>query len=461
MRTGAEIKVGAITLLALALLAVYVFQIRGYRLAGAAYSVCVTFEDARGLLPRDPVRMAGVRIGEVDVVEINRDELNADVTLSIDRRYELYDDYKFQIATSGLIQERFVEVIPTEKTPYSQKLVSGACVEGVVAPGLSDLVAGGSEVLENLNRTSRRLNVVLSDQEILTGLQRALRDFSDAAEAAAELASSTTELTAASQPQILAALQSTRRSADDLEAMTHALRGRLAEGPLLADLEGAVSSARAAADNAAQITDSLAEFTADRTVHHKLRETVTAAHEAAQSAKQVGENLEVLSAELRKAAPSVPRVAEEAEGLADTAATLRERLKPPEIDASFDVLYSSEADRWFSSGRLDFQTAEPNFLRLGIDDIGEESNVNVQIGERQERTTIRYGLVRSRLGVGVDVRLPHSSTLSLDLFDPNDLRADILADVPLIIGRSDWRLLIGARNLGEDELVIGGIRLLR
>jgi phospholipid/cholesterol/gamma-HCH transport system substrate-binding protein len=460
MRSGAELKVGVITVVAILLLAGYVFYVRGYRAAAQTYRVCVIFDNARGLQRGDPVRMVGVRIGEVTSVEISP-ALKAEVTLSIDRQHSLYENYKFQIATSGLIQERFVEVIPAEKDPLARVLSDGFCVEGVLQPTLSDLVTVGGEVLENLNRTSRALNVVLTDQEILTGMRDALQGFSAAARAASELAATTSKLAEASQPELLATLQEVRKSSEDLRAITGEFRSRLTGGTALADLDETASHAREAAKNAERLSAALASIAEDPEIQAQLRQAVSAVHDAAQSAKQVGEDLEVLSGELREAAPAVSAVAGEAEEIAGTAESLRERLQPPDIKARFDVVYSGEANRWFSTGNLDFSNRPNRFFRLGLDDIGEENEFNAQVGDRQGRTTIRYGLVRSRLGVGVDFDLPRRTTLSLDLFDPNNVRADVLADIPVVPGRSDWSILLGARDIGEEDLFVGGIRLKR
>ena len=67
--------------------------------------------------------------------------------------------------------------------------------------------------------------------------------------------------------------------------------------------------------------------------------------------------------------------------IAETTAVIRERLKAPRINASFDVLHSPRAGHIFSSGRLDFTTQEGRFLRLGLDDIGQEGKVDVRIAE--------------------------------------------------------------------------------
>ncbi len=453
MRTGAEIKVGLITLLAIGLLLVFAFYIRGYRATAVTYKVCVTFDDARGLQRGDPVRMLGVKIGHVHSVEITP-ELKAQVNLSIDQKHELYDNYTFQVGTAGLIQERFVEVIPAPRDPYVSRLTDGVCVEGVVRPDLADIMEAGSSLLDNLDRTSRRLNLVLGDQEILSGIRQALQNFSS-------LADSVSTLAQQSEPEILATLRGIRSASADLQIMAAELRTGLTEGTTFADLQKTTRHLSEIAAKAERITTDLATLTSDADVQQQIRATISAVSDAAQSAKKVGADLEALSGELRKAAPAIPRVAQEAHEFADASAALRERLKPPEINAAFDVFYSPEAERSFSSARLDFKTSGERFLRFGIDDIGEESDVNIQLGEQQRRAVLRYGLVRSNLGIGLDFDLPRETILSLDIFDPNNVRADLFADVPFVLGRGDWSLLAGVRDVGEEAVYVGGVRLKR
>ena len=47
MRTGSEVRVGAITVLAIILMAAYVFYIRGYRAAADTYAAAYGHLDAR------------------------------------------------------------------------------------------------------------------------------------------------------------------------------------------------------------------------------------------------------------------------------------------------------------------------------------------------------------------------------------------------------------------------------
>ncbi len=460
MRSGAEIKVGIITVVAIALLALYVFYLRGYQAASSTYTVCVVFDDARGLQRGDPVRMVGVKIGEVALVRIN-ENLKAEVTLSVDRQHDLYDDYKFQVATSGFIQERFIEVVPAEKNPYASKLEPGVCVNGVLQPSISDLMAAGVQVLTNLNKMTHGINALLSNQQLLAKAQQGLDSFSAAADAATRLAETTAALAEQSQPEVIATLNQIRGAASDMRAVTIKFRSDVERGAIIGDLQATMKHAREIAENAERASASLAELSSDPQMKQQIRESLAAIHDAALSAKQVGEDLQTFSAEVRNAAPVIPKAARGVEQFAGTAETISERLKPPQVDAAFDILYGSEESRWFSSGRLDISTQPDRFLRIGMDDIGEESNVSVQLGERKGKRVKRYGLYRSRLGAGMDVNLSNSVTLSLDVFDPNDLRADLLTDIAVVPGRADLSIILGARDIGQDAVLVGGMRLKR
>jgi phospholipid/cholesterol/gamma-HCH transport system substrate-binding protein len=459
MRYGSEVKVGLIVILGLVLLSVFVVYVRGLRPGAESYRVSVIFTNARGLQPGDPVRMAGVKIGEVDAVDISPDQ-RAVATLKLLRRYPVRSNDEFRIGTSGLIQERFVEVVPQGFSPEAKTLEGGEELRGVVTPDLSDLLASGREVLDNLNRTARLLRSVLSDEEVIGGVKKALETFSESAEAAAALANSITQLSNESRPEMLAALRRLHAAADQLQQTTAAVDRRLQQSTALDNLDATLRISRETAGKADKLVSDLSAMVADPKAQRDWRETLTNAHDAAAELKAVSGDLRAFSLELRKAAPAVPKVAAEAESIAAYSSDLRERLRPPEINARFDILHSGQAERTYSTGNLDIKTSEGHFVRLGIDDIGEEGGANVQLGEQQRKLTLRYGLVRSRLGFGLDIPISRSS-VSLDIFDPNNVRADILADVPWAVGRADLGLLAGVRDLGDSGLYVAGLRLRR
>jgi phospholipid/cholesterol/gamma-HCH transport system substrate-binding protein len=461
MYRGAEVKVGLIALLGLAVLALFAFYLGGLRPRAATYEVCVVFDNAQGLVAGDQVRMAGVQIGEVKSVELDTLALKAKAYLSLHRTTTLYDTYRFQISTSGLIQERFVEVLPPTAGPEGRPLKSGQCVTGVTAPGISELIASGAEVLQNLNRTAELLRTTLSDEEIIGRVKKALDSLAAAAQEAGKLADATSEIARLTQPEMQTTLRNVNLASADVKAMTGELRQRVEEGDALDNLEELLRSARETSANLERITAEVEQLTGDAQVQADLRGALTDIREAAAAARRITADLEVASKEVRAAAPAIPRITQEVSKIAETSQQVRERLKPPEINARFDVTYSPEKSSIYSSGDLYVSTQPNRFVRLGIDDIGESSTATLQVGERKGDRILRYGLYRSRLGVGADLRLGKHGMLSLDLFDPNALRADAMAALPVVPGRSNLDLILGVRDVGDENLLLAGVRYRR
>jgi len=462
MYRGTEVKVGLIALLGLALLVYFAFSLTGLRPGAATYPVCVIFDNVQGLVSGDPVRMAGVQIGEVQSVELEPTTRKAKAYLAIHRGVTLYDAYRFQISISGLIQERFVEVLPpATRQPQGRKLEYGQCVTGVATPGLNELIASGAAVLENLNRTAQLLRTTLSDEAIVGKVKRALDSLAAASDAAARLVNSTAKMTEITGPQLQASLQNIRLASADAKAVTGELRRRVEKGETLDNLEATVRSARETSANLERITAEVEKLTGDEKVQADLRGALTDIRESAAAVKRITEDLEVASKEVRKAAPAIPGAMQEIGKVAEISQAIRERLKPPEINARFDVLYGPTAGRTYSTGDLYVSIHENRFLRLGIDDIGESSAANLQIGERQGDRILRYGLFRSRLGVGADLRVGKHGMLSVDVFDPNNLRADVLLGLPILPGRTTVDFLLGARDLGDEGLFVAGARFRR
>ncbi|MBR7551853.1 MCE family protein, partial [Mycobacterium tuberculosis] len=65
--------------------------------SGGTNTYTAGFTDVRGLREGDDVRMAGVRVGKVDKIELARDDRNAsvaEVTFIVQRDQTIYEDTK-------------------------------------------------------------------------------------------------------------------------------------------------------------------------------------------------------------------------------------------------------------------------------------------------------------------------------------------------------------------------------
>lgn len=80
---------------------------------GGSYSVKASFTNVGTLSVGAPVKMAGVVIGSVQSVRADPVKLNAEVVLSIDKRYDaIPDDSSAAVFTSGLIGSQYVAIQP-------------------------------------------------------------------------------------------------------------------------------------------------------------------------------------------------------------------------------------------------------------------------------------------------------------------------------------------------------------
>ena len=108
-----EIAVGA-GVLALAVgFLVYAGQATGFA-AGQddSYVLTASFRSAEGISAGTDVRLAGVKVGAVTDMELNKESFRAEAELTIDADVVLPDDTAALISSEGLLGGSFVELIP-------------------------------------------------------------------------------------------------------------------------------------------------------------------------------------------------------------------------------------------------------------------------------------------------------------------------------------------------------------
>jgi len=97
---------------ALAYLATQTTSIANFQ-QGPSYTLKARFTNIGQLKLRAPVKMAGVRIGSVESIDLDSTKLDALVQLSVDKRYAaLPDDSAAAIFTSGLLGDQYVAIQP-------------------------------------------------------------------------------------------------------------------------------------------------------------------------------------------------------------------------------------------------------------------------------------------------------------------------------------------------------------
>ena len=107
-----DLTVGLFVLAGLAALAYLTFQVGGlsYKVPGG-FELYASFDDIGGLKERAPVKLSGVKVGQVDSVALD-DLLRARVKLDLAPGLELPVDSAARILTSGVLGDQFIALEP-------------------------------------------------------------------------------------------------------------------------------------------------------------------------------------------------------------------------------------------------------------------------------------------------------------------------------------------------------------
>jgi ABC-type transporter Mla subunit MlaD len=110
-------KTGAFVLVGIVVATVTLFTIRNPLLMLPGYEIDVWLDSANGLLVGTPVKVAGVEVGEVRGVALDRDSTQPErppvrVTVWLPETVEVYDDDLVLIGMLGILGEKYIEIIP-------------------------------------------------------------------------------------------------------------------------------------------------------------------------------------------------------------------------------------------------------------------------------------------------------------------------------------------------------------
>ena len=105
-----DLIVGVFVLIGLLAIGYLSLQVGGLELQGSdRMTLHATFDDIGGLSVRAPVRIAGVKVGQVSAIDLNGD-LRAQVAVEVASNLQLSIDSTAAIRTSGLLGDQFISV---------------------------------------------------------------------------------------------------------------------------------------------------------------------------------------------------------------------------------------------------------------------------------------------------------------------------------------------------------------
>lgn len=291
-RKGVEVFVGLFLLIGLSFIAVMVLTFgRVGQSLKRFYSITVEFPNASGLVKDSDVLLAGARIGHVaEAPRLTGRSYTVAVQLNIREEVKIPSKSVFLVGSSGLLGDRFVDVIPQLNFDPNDVVEPNETIQGTRATGLDDLTLKGGVVmdqltaeLEEIKKMTASINQQLLNEKNLKNLE----------ETFANLRTTTNNFTESSK-KLDAVLNSAQGAVDSA-------KGTMKTADAAAsDLRAAIADFRKVAEGATKTMDSAKGLVDSGQVLVKQARDGNGALGALISDREMAENLKALIVNLRR-----------------------------------------------------------------------------------------------------------------------------------------------------------------
>ncbi|MBN1445088.1 MAG: MCE family protein [Candidatus Omnitrophica bacterium] len=138
------------------------------------YEIGVLFDYVSGLETGSPVRVSGVRAGEVRQIEIMYDvQPKVLAKLRMRQDIKISSLSRITIQTFGIIGEKYIEITPSSDKKY---IKPGEIVEGENPLTMEKLAAAGQSIIVQLNDVLTDIGELTGDEEIRGNLKSVLNE---------------------------------------------------------------------------------------------------------------------------------------------------------------------------------------------------------------------------------------------------------------------------------------------
>lgn len=162
-----EIMVGAFVILGFVLLSLVVFFVSGVYLVRSGYRINVVYNYVSILDKGAPVRMAGVRVGEVSKVSLLEDKetgkTRVQIQVFIAKGFEIRENYTFNIRGTHILSEPHIEITP--QSGRARFFNDGDTIQGVDPVPVEVLIDRADQIASDLEAILGQLKGALEDKE--------------------------------------------------------------------------------------------------------------------------------------------------------------------------------------------------------------------------------------------------------------------------------------------------------
>lgn len=407
MNVSTEAKVGSVSVIALILLSYMIISLGNFSFGDKGYQIQAVFREVNGIKQGNALRYAGVDVGIIKDVTVLPDGVT--VTFIVNPGVKIPVGSIFRIASDGIMGEKHINISPPQKSIGF--LLPNDIVRGEDVQGLDQLIASSDKVLTEVHDLVKSLNQIFGDDQVKGAMKDAILN----------VKALTNNLNMMSA--VLA------RMAENNEGNINEIVRNMSNMMVtLQNVAGRVDLMMASVDNNGQTAQD-------------LRETV-------QNIKNTSARIERMAGALEgvvtdpETAKNIKDILKNARSASEKADKMLTKVGSVSAQGGVDMLYNNTTGKYSNNIDLRINTSPQDFAIIGVNNIGDGSKSNFQMGKGNEEFAGRIGLINSKIGMGIDTKVGKNIKFSVDAYDPNDFRVKLRTQYQLnpdtfIVGQTD------------------------
>jgi phospholipid/cholesterol/gamma-HCH transport system substrate-binding protein len=304
---SSEIWVGIFVVMGILLLILMTLKVEKFQVGKKiGYPLSIYFDSAAGLGENSQVRVAGVRVGDVEKIVLEKGK--AKVTFRLPPQVTLYKDARAYLKSEGFLGEKYVEITPG--TPGNPKVEPDGMIEQGAPPAdVEQFLSNMSTIREDIREVTKPLGDVLKamDTKKVESVINNVEKFSSQLSGIADDSKKT--------------FQKGTEAFSRLEEIGNKVkRGEGTLGKLITDetvyqeakktvetAREAVDTVKSAAETLKNVSEkieqgegTLGKLIKDESLYREAKETVQSTKEAMQSAKEAIESVKGIAEKVEK-----------------------------------------------------------------------------------------------------------------------------------------------------------------
>ena len=384
-----EAKVGAFTLAGLALFAGVVIMLSGLKLGGdKGYTLYAGFKQVVGIEQQSQVRLSGVPVGSVESVA--NDGRGVTVTMHINDDVKIPQNSQVVVSANGVMGDKFINILPGDTN--SGWVEDGDYLQGQDEVGMDDMMQSMIKLAAEAQNLLEGMNKVIGNGDFQASFIQMAINMRDTTAHISGMTAAMENIAVSNQGNI---------------------------NQLLGNLNMATGSLSRTMNSVEAMMANLATVGADPQTAENLRITLDNIAKSSEQIRVITEGVAKVAGD-EKTIEDAKQTIHNARELTDKAKKIKKQLDSIKTEASVDVLYSGGKRDWDTNLNFVAGMEQGPFLNMGIEDIGDGSRMNFQVGSRGKSLGARAGVIHGEAGVGLDAYAGRNFKFTADAYKFND-----------------------------------------